>query len=162
MDVIINRVPNSKWVSLISFSNEVTWCCGMAIICFAGIILCMRPATERRRYLIGWVHIQNHNDVIKWKHFPCYWPFVRGVHWSSMDSSHKSQWRGALKFPLICAWTNDWANNRDAGDLRRHRAHYNVKIMWSLFWNEEQNIVLLRVHKIHTTITPQRTERLFQ
>ena len=30
---------------------------------------------------------------------------------------------------LICAWTNDWLNNRDAGDLRRHRAHYDATVM---------------------------------
>ena len=24
--------------------------------------------------------ICSHDDVIKWKHFPCYWPFVRGIH----------------------------------------------------------------------------------
>ena len=28
------------------------------------------------------------------------------------------------------AWTNDWANNRHGGDLRRHRAHYDVTVMW--------------------------------
>ena len=32
---------------------------------------------------------------------------------------HKGQWHGALMFSLICAWTNGWANNRDAGDLGR-------------------------------------------
>ena len=32
-------------------------------------------------------------------------------------------------FSLICAWTNGWANNREAGDLKRHRAHYNVIVM---------------------------------
>ena len=21
-----------------------------------------------------------HDDVIKWKHFPRYWPFMRGIH----------------------------------------------------------------------------------
>ena len=21
-----------------------------------------------------------HDDVVKWKHFPRYWPFVRGIH----------------------------------------------------------------------------------
>ena len=26
-----------------------------------------------------------HDDVIKWKHFPCYWPFVRGIHWSPVN-----------------------------------------------------------------------------
>ena len=71
-----------------------------------------------------------HDDVIKWKHFPCYWPFVRGIHRSSVDFPHKGQRRGALKFSLICAWTNGWGNNRDACDLRRHRTHYNVTVMF--------------------------------
>ena len=43
-----------------------------------------------------------------------------------VNSPHKSQWRGALMFSLICAWMNGWVNNREAGDLRRHRAHYDV------------------------------------
>ena len=50
---------------------------------------------------------QIHDDVIKWKHFPPYWPFVRD----------KGQWRGTLMFSLTCALTNSWTNNRDAGDL---------------------------------------------
>ena len=29
----------------------------------------------------------------------------------------------------ICAWTNGWANNQDAGDLRRHGAHCDVTVM---------------------------------
>ena len=45
-----------------------------------------------------------HDDVIKWKHFPCYWPFVRGIRRSPVNSPHKGQWRGALIFPLICSW----------------------------------------------------------
>ena len=53
----------------------------------------------------------HHDAVIKWKHFPCYCRFVRGIH-RSPDS-----------------WTNGWANNRDAGDLRRRRAHYDVTVM---------------------------------
>ena len=44
-----------------------------------------------------------HDDVIKWKHFPRYWPFVRGIHRSPMTSPHKGQWRGALMFSLIYA-----------------------------------------------------------
>ena len=32
-------------------------------------------------------------------------------------------------FSLICAWINGWVNNREAGDLRRHRAHYDVIVM---------------------------------
>ena len=70
-----------------------------------------------------------HHDVIEWKHFSCYWPFVRRIHRTAVDSPHKGQSRGALRFSLTCAWTNGWANNRDADDLRRHRAHYDVTVM---------------------------------
>ena len=37
-----------------------------------------------------------HDDVIKWKHFPRYWPFVRRIHRSPVNSPHKGPWRGAL------------------------------------------------------------------
>ena len=71
----------------------------------------------------------NHDDVIKWKHFPRYWPFVRGIHRSPVKSPHKGQWRGALIFSLICVWISGLVNNRETGDLRRHRDHYNVTVM---------------------------------
>ena len=70
-----------------------------------------------------------HDDVIKWKHFPCNWPFVRGTHRSPVNSPHKGQWRGALMFSLICVWINGWVNNREAGNLRRYHAHYDVTVM---------------------------------
>ena len=31
----------------------------------------------------------NHDDVIKWKHFPHYWPFVRGIHRSPVNSPQR-------------------------------------------------------------------------
>ena len=67
-----------------------------------------------------------HDEVIKWKHFPRCWPFVRGIHRSPVNSPHKGHWRGALMFH----W-NEWVTNREAGDLRRHRAHYDVIVMIS-------------------------------
>ena len=70
-----------------------------------------------------------HDEVIKRKHFPRNWPFVRGIHRSPVNSPHKGQWRGALMFSLIWVWINDWVNNREAGDLRRYRAHYDVIVM---------------------------------
>ena len=70
-----------------------------------------------------------HDDVTKWKHFPRYWPFVRGIHRWPVNSPHKGQWRGYLMFSLICAWINGRVNNREAGDLRRYRAHYDVTVM---------------------------------
>ena len=46
-----------------------------------------------------------------------------------VNSPHKGQWRGALMFSLICVWINGWVNNREAGDLRRHRGHYDINVM---------------------------------
>ena len=62
-----------------------------------------------------------HDDVIKWKHIPRNWPFVRGIHRTPMNSPHKGQRRGALMFSLICVWINGWVNNHEAGDLRCYR-----------------------------------------
>ena len=70
-----------------------------------------------------------HDDVIKWKYFPRYWPFVRGIHRSPVNSPHKGQGRGALMYSLIYVWINGWVNNREAGDLRRQRAHHDVIVM---------------------------------
>ena len=67
--------------------------------------------------------VMSHDDVIKWDNFPRYWPFMRGIH------RDKGWWLGALMFSLICAWTNGCTNNRDAGDSRPHRAHYDVTVM---------------------------------
>ena len=89
--------------------------------------------------IVGFVQHQaiiwTHDDVIKWKHFPRYWPFVRGIHRSPVNSPHKGQWRGALMFFYICTRINAWVNNGEAGDLRRHRAHYDVTVMQCGFIN---------------------------
>ena len=77
---------------------------------------------------IKWMCIA-HDDVIKWKHFPRYWPFVRGIHRSPVNSPHKGQWRGALMFSLVSVWINGWVNHGDVGDLRRYRANYDITVM---------------------------------
>ena len=84
--------------------------------------------------LFWWVHLlivvtSMHDDIMKWKIFPCYLPFVREIHWSPVNSQHKGQWCGALMFSLICAWINSWVNNSEAGDSKRHHAHYDVTVM---------------------------------
>ena len=89
------------------------------------------------------LNFATHDDIIKLKHFPRYWPFLRGIHRSPVNSPHKGQWRGALKFTLICARINGWVNNREAGDLRRYRAHYDVIVMREI--NKE--ITLSWAHK---------------
>ena len=54
---------------------------------------------------------------------------VTGHLCGNSPAPHKGQWRGVLMFSLICTWITDWVNNRDAGDLRRHRAHHDVIVM---------------------------------
>ena len=55
--------------------------------------------------------------------------FVRGIHRSPVNSSHKGQWRDALMFSLIGAWINGRVNNGETGDLKRHRTQYGVIII---------------------------------
>ena len=85
----------------------------------------VRNAINKRENAV----VQIHDDVIKWKHFPRYWPFVRGIHRSPVNSPRKGQWRGTLMFSLICVWINGWVNNREAGDLRHYRTHYDVTVV---------------------------------
>ena len=79
-----------------------------------------------------WRVARTHDDVIKWKHFPRYWPFVRGIHRLPVNSPYKGQWRGALRFSLISARRKGWANNRDTGDFRRHRAHSDITVIYTV------------------------------
>ena len=69
-----------------------------------------------------------HDDVIKRKHFPRYWPFVwefTGHRWIPLTKASDAE---LWCFPTY-AWTNGWVNNRYAGDLGRNRAHYDVTVM---------------------------------
>ena len=63
------------------------------------MISLMQPCCCKSQYITEWC---SHDDIIKWKHFPCYWPFVQGIHRSTVNSPHKGQWRRALIFSLIC------------------------------------------------------------
>ena len=72
-----------------------------------------------------------HDDVIKWNIF-------------RITGHLCEEFTGHRRFPctktseaelwcfFICAWTYGWVNNREAGDLRRHRAHYDVIVMYSV------------------------------
>ena len=90
-----------------------------------------------------------HDDVIKWKHFPRYWPFVQGIHRLPVNSPHKGQWCRALMFSLICTWIKGSVNNCEAGDLRCHCAHYDVKLMCTHLWPWRSNFTLRKKNKIY-------------
>ena len=80
------------------------------------------------------------------KYFPCYWPFVRGIHRSPVISPHKGQWRGAFIFSMIFDWMNSWINNREAAwwfetpshPLWRHFNGYSIQA--SLYWGRVRPI----------------------
>ena len=104
-----------------------------------------------------------HDDVIKWKHFPRNWPFVRGIHRSPVNSQHKGQGCGTLMFSLICAWINRWVNNGEAGDLRRIRPHYDVTVMGdkhfccTYIWNRPHSPLGLSLMALMPTLFPCNT-----
>ena len=85
---------------VVSRHKETPWHCDVTVIF---TMHAHNQLTKRK--------LCNHNDVFKWKHFPRYWPFVRGIHRSPVNSPHKKQWRGVLMFSLICVWINGWVNN---------------------------------------------------
>ena len=79
---------------------------------------------------IGWYNKRAlHDDVIRWRHFPRNWPFVRGIHRSRWIPHTKASDAELWCFSLICVWINGWVNNRQAGDVRRYRGHYDVIVM---------------------------------
>ena len=123
-------LPNSRFIRTTMYlsvtpKRYITWLC-CALCCYGYMFRAGQFCVMHVLILL------KHDDVIKWKHFPRYWPFVRGIHRSPVNSPHKGQWHGALMYSLICARTNNWANNGDAGDLRRHPAHYDVIVMGQL------------------------------
>ena len=80
-------------------------------------------------------HHDRINDRSWWRHqmetISALLAICAGIHRSPVNSSHKGQWRGALMFSLICTWINCWVKKDEAGDLRRHRVHYDVTVMLS-------------------------------
>ena len=105
-----------------------------------------------------WVCI--HDDVVKWKHSLHHWPFVRGIHRWPVNSPHKGQWRRALMFSLICAWTNSWANNREADDLRRYyNCHCNLLVFGKNLYGLHY---YLTVADAHGLICERIIQKLYQ
>ena len=68
------------------------------------------------------------DDAIKRKRVSRSWPFVRGIHRSPVNSPTKAS-DAEFDVFLDLHLDNGWANHQDAGDLRHHRAHYEVTVM---------------------------------
>ena len=69
------------------------------VLMFTGIVLCMCPANERRRYivtssLIGWAHSQN---CVHQGQIPALYkidPHLPHIHWADGRLNHKLSWSG--------------------------------------------------------------------
>ena len=76
--------------------------CNLVMGCFLSVLsmpsFFMNSLGQQNKQVIQ----SGSHDVIKWKHFPRYWPFVWGIHQSRLNSPHKGQRRGAFIFSLIC------------------------------------------------------------
>ena len=55
---------------------------------------------------------------------------MRGIHRWPVKFPSKRPVTRSFGVSLIYAWTNGWVNNGDDGGLRRHRAHYDVVVMY--------------------------------
>ena len=103
-------------------------CCACHWIIFYFHMSCYVSETPRHEFSLRWA-LLIHDDVIKWKHFPRYWPMcgeVPGQWWISLTKTSDVE---LLMFSLIWAWINGSVNNRETGDLRRNCAHYDVIVM---------------------------------
>ena len=164
----------TRWGSLCSATLPITYSV-TSLLLVVGLAELHPDASLCAVYLNEYAHWSCffHDDVIRWKHFPCYWPFVWKIHRSPVNSPLRGQWRGALMFSFICAWINGWVNKREAEELRHHRAHYDVIIMFCSFIGMYYFILLIslrviaiaskpvkwpwRVTKISTTIIYKET-----
>ena len=60
-----------------------------------------------------------HDDVMTWKRFQHYWPFVRVIYPAAGGFPSQLASNAELVLPLRLAWTCCWANSQVC-DLRRH------------------------------------------
>ena len=99
---------------------------------YRGIV---NPTSSNMRFLVSQSSVH-----LWWRHqmeaFSALLTLCAGNSPVTGEFPHKGQWRGALMFSLISVWINGWVHNREAGDLRCHRAHHDVTVMWNweLLW----------------------------
>ena len=99
-DLFVQQIQCHACSCLVDATQEASSAAVTVLIEFSWNI----PVSAAERLWHVYEGVDNlHDDVIKWRHFPRYWPFVRWIHRSPVNSPHKGQWRGALMFSLICA-----------------------------------------------------------
>ena len=130
MSYVISQWTHDPIITSLLRQNDVVtsfWRNNDVIIawCVAGLYVCLHnksPAT--------------HDDVI---HLCGEFTWHRWIpHTKAADGEF---WR----FLWSASWINGWVNNREAGDLRHHRAHYDV-IAMIICKNDRQDHVSFATH----------------
>ena len=73
-----------------------------------------------------------HDDVIKWNLFPLYWPFVRRIHRSSVNSPHK----GPVVRTLMLFWCGSWLSVKQTIEWQviwDNKSQYDVIVFFSSY-----------------------------
>ena len=89
------------------FGNHSGWCC------FQNNAMYLLISSIGRLGL--WRHSNDPRvayDVIKWKRFVRYWPFVRWIHRSPVNSLHRGKWGGTLIFVGNPSMNNEFISQR--------------------------------------------------
>ena len=115
-----------RWITLTKANDAELWC-------FLWYVTeqTVELTTETRWFETPPCSLWRHCNV---QAVPCHRAWYEEVDPGHHYAYAKGQWRGALMFSLFCARINDWVNNREAGDLWRHRAHYDVIVMIQSLW----------------------------
>ena len=73
-----------------------------------------------------------HDDVMIWKRFSHYWPFVMGIHRSPIDAPHKTPVMLSFGVLFVVTIIHLLKSSRVSGDCRRHDANVTVTVMYRL------------------------------
>ena len=105
----LNKVIKIWFYVYLNYQHRVTW---MSL--FVPIVL---------------LRFAYHDDVIKWKHFPCYWPCVRGIHRSPVNSLYKGQWRGGALMFSVMIYASRYIHTNDANGVFAVKIETNILSM---------------------------------
>ena len=90
----------------------------------------------------GWYAWRAAIMMIKWKLFPHTGPLCgefTSHRWIPLTKASDAE---LWCFLWSAPWINGWVNNREAGYLRRHHAHYDVIVMLSIICNDVIRFVI--------------------
>ena len=115
---------------------------------YSGLISCSINCSKNRQKLAyaGWVITEaipisatcavilfSSGSLTWWRHqvetFSALLALCAGISPMTDEFPAQRPVTGSFDVSLICAWIYCWGNNREAGDLRRHRVHYDVTVM---------------------------------